>query len=459
MKILKWLKKLVLPRQSNEDLRRQELIINIILVFSLISFFILNIIRITDYLIYTDKRGLPLWISLFIFIFFFILLKLSHHAWLKTVSVFLISIFALPMFYSFYFWGADLPAALLLSVLVILLSGILLGARFAFINTFLIAIVLIYLTNQQASGLINVQDYWRTEPAQIADVISYVVLLSIISLISWLFCRELNRSLKRAQKSESLLKEERDFLEIKVEARTKELRELEAEKINQLYRFAEFGRLSSGIFHDLINPLSAVSLNLEQIKTETDTKILSAKSYLSQALLATSKMESLISSIKKQLSRESIITQFSLNQEINQIIQILSYKARRAQVKIEFLGLREVELTGDALKFGQIISNLIANAIEACEKSQNRNICLNLDERETDIKITISDSGEGIEAINLEKIFLPFFSTKKTTGQGLGLGLSSTKNIVEKDFGGRINVMSTIGEGTIFKIIIPKQNA
>ncbi|MFA5130890.1 MAG: ATP-binding protein [Patescibacteria group bacterium] len=456
IKIRTWLGNLVRARQVDEDRQRQELILNILLIFSLLSFFIINIIRIADYILYVDKRGLPLGVTLIIFFFFAFLFYLSRRGKLKTASVLLIITFAIPMIYSLFVWGADLPAALLLAVLVITLSGILLGARLAFLSTFLIALMLIIFTYLQGSGLIPVQSYWRCATAQIADAASNVILLFIIAAIAWLFIRTINRALKRARESEKLLQAERDSLEQKVIERTQEIQELEADKINQLYRFAEFGRLSSGIFHDLINPLTAVSLNLEQIKSETDSKILSAKSYLGQALLATGKMESLILSIKKQLARENIIGLFSVNQEIEQIMQILCYKARRAGVEINFLPTGDIKITGDALKFGQIISNLLANAIEACEESSKKEISITLNSTELELKIIIADSGGGIAPEIISHIFEPFFSTKKTMGRGLGLGLASTKTIVEKDFSGTIHVNSQVGQGTTFTIILPR---
>lgn len=456
MLIVNFVKILVRPRQNDEDKRRLELILNILLVSSLFCFLIINIIRIIDHLLYPVELGLPLWSTLLIFLFFAFLLWLSRCAYLKTAATLLIITFSVPMFYSLIVWGADLPAALLLAVLVITLSGILLGARFAFLSTLLIILALIFITDWQARGLIRVQDYWRSTPSQIGDAIAYSVLLFLIAAIAWLFCREIKRSLKRAKQSEALLRQERDLLEIKVEERTRELKELEAEKINQLYRLAEFGRISSGIFHDLINPLSAVSLNLEQIRSETDSKILSAKSYLSQALAATNKMEGLIASIKKQISRESVIKTFSLSQEIEQISQILSYKARRDGVNLILPAAANIELKGDAIKFGQIISNLLANAIEACEETEKKEVILILNNKKEEIEIIVKDSGIGIATENLTKIFDPFFSTKRIGDRGLGLGLSSTKNIIEKDFHGKIKVISTLEQGTIFTINIPK---
>ncbi len=450
------LKKIISLKQIDEEKRRKELILNIILLASAFSFLIINTIRIADYIIYPEKRGLPLFITIIIMAIFIFLFFLNRHGWLKSSAISLVIIFSLPMFYSFLTWGADLPAAILLAVLVITISGILLGARFAFLSTFFIVIFLVVITDFQAKGILTVQNYWRLEPAQIGDAVSYAILLMIIATVAWLFCREINNSLKRARLSEDLLRQERDLLEIKVEERTQELKEMEMEKISTLYRMAEFGRLSSGIFHDLINPLTAVSLNLEQIKAETNTKILDAKSYLNQALLATGRMESLIASIKNQITQENTINFFSLNTEINQTIQILSYKARKAQTTLNFYASKEINLNGNHVKFSQIIMNLLANAIEACEDTVTRQVDINLTDSPGEIKIIIKDSGSGIAPENITKIFNPFFSTKSAAGRGLGIGLASTKRIIEKDFHGQISVTSTINHGTIFIINLPK---
>ena len=454
--IIRLFKKLLHSHQEDEDKKRQEFILNILLIFSSGGFLIINIIRVFDFIINPGDRGMSLGATLMILIFFLALLKLNHRGWYKIAASLMIGVFAIPMFYSFLTWGADLPAALLLAVLVITLSGILLGGRMAFVSTSLIAISSIVITDLQSKNILIVKNYWRAEKNEITDMIVYAILLIIIATIAWLFIREIKHSLNRARISEALLKEDRDSLEIKVELRTQELLALEAEKMKQLYRLAEFGRLSSGIFHDLINPLTAVSLNLEQIKTETDNKILSAKSYLSQALLATNKMEGLISSIKKQIARESDIHLFSVSQEIEQTIQILAYKARRAQVKINFISKKEIALEGDAIKFSQVITNLLANAIEACEEADLKEINIELTDSETEIKIIIVDSGVGIAPENLTKIFAQFFSTKKINGRGLGIGLAMTKDIIEKDFLGNINVISQLNEGTTFTINIPK---
>lgn len=460
MLLKKLVNKVISPKSADEDERGRELILNIILLFSISGFIILNIIRLVDLLSNSHDRGLPLIITLLLLAFFLGLFWLSKKGFIKTASWLLIGTYSLPMLYCYIIWGADLPAALLLTVLIITLCGILIGARLVLISTAAINLFLITLAYLQFNGTIAINSYWRQEKHELSDAVAYAVIFMVIASVAWLFCRGIGRALDRARKSEAELKQERDSLEVKVLERTNELRQLEAEKINQLYRLAEFGRLSSGIFHDLLNPLTAVSLNLEQVRNESDSKILVAKSYLSQAILATRKMENLIASIKKQIQRESNVALFSLKDEIEQTLQILAYQTRRAGVSTNFSVPEDFKLTGDAIKFGQIVANLVANAIEACEtkNSDNKNVVIGLCQDNQKITLSVTDNGCGVAPEILSKIFLPFFSTKKESGRGLGIGLASTKNLVEKDFGGEITVASCLGQGTEFKVCFPKNN-
>ena len=446
----------------NNERRGRELILLIILTGSIICFTILNIIRINDIINNPRDRGLPLISTLIILFFFIFLFWLARKSYLKTASYFLLITYSIPTIYCFINWGTDLPAALLLSILIITLSGILLGENLVLISTILLISFLLITTYLQNSGAIKIINYWRFEKNELPDVISYSFILFIIALIVWLFCREIKKALIRAHSSELDLKKERDSLEVKVIERTNQIKLMEMEKINQLYRLAEFGRLSSGIFHDLVNPLTAVSLNLEQVKIEEKQELLSAKSYLNQAILATRKMENLIISIKKQIQNEGTLCIFSVNEEIKQTIQILSYKIRQAKIAVTFTEENEYELYGDPIKFGQIISNLLANAIEACEENYENlskykfptiNIDLNLNDN--NLIMIINDCGVGIPPENIERIFEPFFSTKIQQGRGMGIGLASTKNIIEKDFKGKIELESEVNRGTKFIIKFP----
>jgi signal transduction histidine kinase len=460
IKITTLIKKLISPKHPDEEISRKEFILNILIFFSILCFFILNCIRLIDFITHENDRGLPIIFTLSILGFFIFLAWLSNKGFIKTAAGLIIAIYSLPMLYSFLSWGADLPAALLMGVLIITFFGVLMGAKIAVISAAFLNIFLIALTSLQSRNIITVNTYWRAEKHELGDAISYAILMMIITVTVWIFDNQTNKALSRARQSEKALAQERDELEIKVEERTSQLREMEAEKISQLYHLAEFGRLSSGVFHDLINPLTAVSLNLEQIKNENQNSLASAKDCLQQAIIASHKMEDLITCIKKSIKQESSKIIFSPKVEIDSVIKILNYKTRKSNIEIFVHTKDDISLYGDPVKFSQIIMNLISNSIDAYGTKENTDakiININLINNNEQIILEVSDQGEGITTENINKIFQPFFSTKD--GRGLGLGLSSTKNLVEKEFSGSINVQSIIGEKTIFTILIPLQYA
>jgi len=449
------IKKTLAPKNTDEEVARHEQILNILIFFSITCFSVLSTIRLFDLIAHGPDRGLPFIFLLIILGFFIFLFWLSKRKMIKTASWLLIVIYSIPMFYSFFNWGADLPAALLMAILIITFFGVLMGVKASLISASFLSLFIITLTYLQQNNLIAFNDYWRGEKNEVGDAIAYVILIMIITVIVWIFDNGLNKALKRAHLSEQLLKQEHDELEVKVEDRAAKIREMEMEKIGQLYRLAEFGRLSSGVFHDLINPLTAVSLNLEQLKNNDNDKLLTAQDCLSQAISASHKMEDLIACIKKSIRQENNKIFFSPQLEIETVINILNYKTRKANVKINFFTNEKLDIYGDPVKFSQIIINLISNSIDSYKSKKEllKIIEVHLRKEGDSLIIKVSDCGVGILAEDINKIFNPFFSTKKE--EGLGLGLSSTKNIVEKEFYGTIGVQSEPNKKTEFLVNIP----
>ncbi len=446
---------LVIPKNINSDRGQRTLFLNILLLLSIFVFTLLNIIRLIDTINNKQDRGLPIIYTLIILLFFIFLRWLSYRSLTRLASWLFISAYSLLTAYSFINWGADLPAALLLGVLIITFLGVLISAPAALWGALILNTFLICLTNLHNTNIIKVSSYWRTEKHEIGDAITYAILLMLITSLVLIFERKIRQSLKRAEKSEKDLMAEKDALEERVIERTKKINEMEAEKINQLYRLAEFGRVSSGIFHDLINPLTAVSLNLEQINNSED-KIISAKDSLSQAITASREMEDLIACIKRCIRKENCQEKFSLNEEIETVIKILSYKAKQANIQVIFKTSIKLDYFGDSAKFGQVMANLISNGIEAntnFDGGKNKTINIQMIKYSDILKISVQDWGSGISTENIKNIFKPFFSTKP--GYGLGIGLSSAKNIIEKDFLGKLEVQSQVNQGTTFTISLP----
>ncbi|MFZ5365159.1 MAG: sensor histidine kinase [Patescibacteria group bacterium] len=334
------------------------------------------------------------------------------------------------------------------------MAGILINTKFAYVITLIISAILFFLAYLQDKNIIHPDLYWADDStAKTEDIIIIVVTLIIISIVSWLFNREIEKSLRRARKSEAELKKERDLLEIRVDERTKELKQAQIEKMTQMDRFAEFGRLSSGLFHDLASPLTAISLNLSQVNDDQKENVSETKSCLQRALSASRKLEKFIQAIKKQYSQQEQKETFSLNEEIENSIDVLEYQARKQKISIEFNAEKEIFTFGNPLKFNQIITNLISNAIDAYEgvDTPGKKIIITLTKQDARFAISIQDFACGIEPENLEKIFEPLYTTKPI-GKGTGIGLTTVKKIIENDFSGSISVNSEKGRGSIFTI-------
>ena len=110
-------------------------------------------------------------------------------------------------------------------------------------------------------------------------------------------------------------------------------------------------------------------------------------------------------------------------------------------------------IKGDSIQIKQIIDNLVKNAIDAMEHSDKKCLGIRTGMENGDIIIKISDTGEGIAAEDLEKIFSSNYTTKPV-GKGTGLGLASVKTMV-KAYSGNIKVKSEKGKGTLFTVQLP----
>ena len=236
----------------------------------------------------------------------------------------------------------------------------------------------------------------------------------------------------------------------------KEKQELEnnkyTEKINSLYRFAEFGKLSAGLFHDIVNPLTAISLNLEHIDKKQGKF---NKCFLKEAIQTTKKMQNLVYGIKKQINYQEKNKYFNINHEIEECLSLLKYKARKNNVRLIFKNSKGYYLLGLDIKFNQIILNLISNAIDSyknIKRENNRIVIVKSTKKYNGFYITIQDFGEGIRENNQEKIFDEFYSTKGQ--QNNGLGLYCTKYNIEKYFQGKLIMNSKFNQGTKMTIFI-----
>lgn len=470
------IRKLLAARSVDEDSRRKEFILNVLLSAAIVLFAIAILVSAIASFAHPEsykQNSVSILILFAILAFFIFLYNLSRRGLFNVASyIFLGTLFLFTAFMG-YKWGVDLPASILFYSLLVVTSGILISTRFAFLTTAIVCTTIVIIGNLHNFNILQVSRDWSNELWVGTDIAMASVLFFVIATVSWLSNREIENSLIRARKSEAELKDERDSLEIKVEQRTKELKEVQAEKMTQLYRFAEFGRISSGVFHDLINPLNAVSLNLSKVdvteRGEADLPIEETKQYVNNAVRAAKKLEDLVVAVRKQLAREETRTLFFIDDEIRHVIGVLSHKAQKANVELRFIPcqpskgtINNLQIFGDAIKFNQVVLNLVANGIDACVEvvpanQYNRWVKISVMEEPETILMMVEDNGAGILEHHMDRIFEPFFTTK-TNGQGIGIGLSMAKRIVEKDFRGLLTTKSEVGKGSIFDVRLPIRN-
>lgn len=463
LKGARFLVRIFQPTSQDEDLRNREYVFNIISFSSLLTSGLFTFVVI--YRIYTmgdSYKGLPFSIILIIFVVFHVLFILSKKGRFILASYLLVSLYFAANTYMILFWGVDVPMGLLAYALIIVMTGILLGSKASFIATFIIFATMGIVADMQTHSIIVPASYWKTEPATVVNTTEFAFVLGIISIISWLSNRQIQKSLNRARRSETELKQEKDNLEIKVKERTEALHKAQFEKMRQLYRFAEFGRLSSGLFHDLNNYLMALSLSLERAKAhQTDASLGKVKSYLNQAVETSAKMEDFIEAIQKQLKKQEEKTRFSVAKEINQVLKLFHFRTTKEQIEVFSKCQKNYFLFGNPIRFNQAITNIMSNAFDSYLKlppdCKSRKIEIGVWQEKKATVIVIRDWGCGISQENLQKIFEPFFTTKGAT-VGIGIGLTSTKEIIEKDFHGTLQVDSQENYGSSFKITIPYAN-
>ncbi len=371
-----------------------------------------------------------------------------------TASHIIIAIFFIGTSYGAYRWGPNLPAVLLGYAIVVVVSGILQGSKTSLAMTLMSGLIITSLGVLESKRIYIPDLEWKQNLFNPMDGVQYFIMLFLILTVSWLSERENIKALKRATDSEATLKTERDNLEIKVEERTKEIRQVQNEKITQLYTFAELGKVAAGAIHDLANPLTAVSLNIERMKVvDEDTK---RKQLIDRALTASQKMRQYLDLVRTQLQTTDTLSFFSLNKEILSTLELIEHRKNGLPITVTF-PVQDKNIYGNPTKFNQVIINLLSNSIDAyTEQKRGGTIDITFDQNRNETRITVSDQAGGIPPHIETKLFQPFATSKGKSGTGLGL--STTKHIIEKDFHGTLSYKNTPGKGVSFTITIPSSS-
>ncbi len=273
------------------------------------------------------------------------------------------------------------------------------------------------------------------------------VLLAFGAILFWV--TERRRALAERLKIEARAKAE---LETRVEERTEELKQAQAELV-QAGKLSALGQMSAGISHELNQPLMAIrsfAENAEQFLQRGKADV--AGRNLSRISELARRMGRIISNFRAFAKQESEpITDVDIVAVVEAVLEMS--EARFVQDKVEVSWQAPpapVYVRGGEVRLQQVLVNLISNAIDAMEGSAQRRIEIAVETGDQKARLQVRDMGPGIAAP--EKIFEPYYTTKAVgKADGLGLGLSISYGLVQS-FGGDIRGHNHPDGGAVFTV-------
>src|SRR5438874_6850821 len=246
-----------------------------------------------------------------------------------------------------------------------------------------------------------------------------------------------------------------------VQRREQELREKQ-EQLVQAGKLATLGELTTGVAHELNNPLNNIGLfignviDLIELGEADPQRILHE---LHSAMQQVHKATEIISHLRTfgraaTVSREPVV----INQVIQRAISLVHKQLHLRQIEVQLrFPSEDVIVIGNAIQMEQVFINLLTNARDALADMTQKMITITCTVKTDVVNIHFCDTGPGIPAGLEQRIFDPFFTTKEV-GAGTGLGLSITYGII-KEHQGSIAVESCPGEGALFIIQLPLKQA
>ena len=233
------------------------------------------------------------------------------------------------------------------------------------------------------------------------------------------------------------------------------LQEVKALEIGVLHRerLSALGNMAATVAHEVRNPLNAISIGLQRLKREfQSTEDRDQYSHLTELMLGEARRLNAIVEQFLSLARpvEIKAEPLPLQEILKELAALEESHARQSNVRIHVIAAPNLPaLKADPSHLTQVLLNLMLNGLQAMPHGGT--LTLEAKTSNNNFLIAVTDTGTGIAAENLSRIFDPYFTTK---AQGSGLGLAISRRIIEAH-GGTITVTSEAGQGCRFEISLP----
>lgn len=250
------------------------------------------------------------------------------------------------------------------------------------------------------------------------------------------------------------LKRWNEELEKKVEERTEQLKDTQAQLV-QAEKLATIGTLAGGVAHEINNPLTAVLTNAQILKMDANPEDVESLELIEEGA---KRCQTIIQNLLKYARKsdtETRLAEVDIHKMITNVTSLLAYQIKQDDIEL-ILDLEEItSIEGVSNELEQVITNLIVNARDALKLKgdQGRKIWIATRMKGNQVEISVRDNGSGMLEEVKKKIFDPFYTTKDVGG-GTGLGLAVSYGIIQKHKGA-VEVQSELNVGTTFIMLFP----
>ena len=243
-----------------------------------------------------------------------------------------------------------------------------------------------------------------------------------------------------------------------IQRREQELRDKQ-EQLVQAGKMATLGELTTGVAHELNNPLNNIGLFVGNVIDHVRARQIDEDRILhdlGRVMEQVKKATEIISHLRT-FGRAAPVTieRVSMPDVIERSLSLMheQLRLRQIDVRLEIDRGREPVVNGNSIQLEQVVINLLTNARDALEGATTKSIAIDCRVRDNVASLVVSDTGPGIPAGLEQRIFDPFYTTKEV-GSGTGLGLSITYAIIEEHHG-TIAVENAAGGGASFRVELP----
>jgi two-component system NtrC family sensor kinase len=268
------------------------------------------------------------------------------------------------------------------------------------------------------------------------------------------------RSVALEKRNEELLQARSEVLEMMDKQKMtnkelhKSLEQLRAtqEELVRSGKLAALGSMAAGVAHEINNPLATIQGNVEILQLQLDGQPETSEE-IKHIAKQTKRLQSIVSNLLTFARTERVAPEPTDIAEVarQSIINITGQaQANFIEIKSNLSSEIPMAATNDS-RMMQVFVNIALNAIQAMEDGGVLTVSSGMDPDRGEVFVSFADTGKGIRPEDREKIWNPFFTSRAS---GTGLGLSISHAIVE-EYGGRINLQSQEGEGTLFTVCLP----